>query len=153
PQAPGIVTPQMPVPFRNSHVTAIRNNEATPPATISPPIHAIGVSGVSTIPAIFCVTDLKLWPGAMTAYSPVRGSIVGSTFGSCMGVFVAILCKLRIGVDDTRRISGAWLVVQVGQHLVVALGGLALRHLAVRIVHVAEEDRVGRAGLLARRHH
>ena len=24
------------------------------------------------------VTDLKLWPGAITAYSPVRGSIIGS---------------------------------------------------------------------------
>ena len=35
-------------------------------------------SPVSTNPAIFCVTDLKLWPGAMTAYSPVRGSIIGS---------------------------------------------------------------------------
>ena len=33
---------------------------------------------VSTRPAIFWVTDLKLCPGAITAYSPVRGSIAGS---------------------------------------------------------------------------
>ena len=82
PQAPGIVTPQMPTPFRNSQVMPITTPSAMPPATIRPKNQPSGVFDVSTMPAIFCVTDLKLWPGAMTAYSPVRGSIIGSTTGS-----------------------------------------------------------------------
>src|ERR1700679_4023039 len=37
PHAPGIVTPQIPTPFRNSQVSATSNRLATPPATVSPP--------------------------------------------------------------------------------------------------------------------
>src|ERR1019366_2028921 len=143
----------MPMPFRNSHVTAITRKVATPPATTRPPTQPIGVFDVSTMPAIFCVTDLKLWPGAMTAYSPVRESIIGSSTGSTlessMGDLVAILCELRIWVDDAGRVRRARPEVQVRQHLVVALFRLVLRHGAVRIVDVAEGDRRGRAGLLA----
>src|ERR1700753_156782 len=91
PQAPGIVTPQIPTPFRNSQVQPITTPIATPAPTIRPKNQPSGVFDVSTIPAIFCVTDLKLWPGAITAYSPVRGSIIGSTVGSCMGPLVAIM--------------------------------------------------------------
>src|ERR1019366_6485912 len=156
PHAPGIVPPQMPTPFRNSQVSAMIRKVATPPATASPPNQPHGVFDVSTMPAIFCVTDLKLWPGAITAYSPVRGSIIGSrtgsTFGSCMGDLVAILCKLRIRVDDTGGIGGARLVVQIRQHLVAALRRLVLRDLARLIVLIAEDDRVRRARLLARGH-
>ena len=82
PHAPGIVTPQMPTPLRNSHVMPMTTPEAMPPPTMSPKNQPSGVFDVSTIPAIFCVTDLKLWPGAMTAYSPVTGSIIGSRTGS-----------------------------------------------------------------------
>src|SRR6201990_1832635 len=90
PQAPGIVTPQIPVPFRKSHVQPITRPWATPAATIKPNNHPSCVFAVSTNPAIFCVTDLKVWPGAITAYSTVRGSIIGSTIGS-MGPLVAIM--------------------------------------------------------------
>src|ERR1700761_4113155 len=148
PHAPGMVTPQMPTPFRNSQVSATMRNVATPPATASPPNQPSGVFDVRTMPAIFCVTDLKLWPGAMTAYSPVRGSIIGSTTGS-IGDFVAMLCELRIWVDDAGRVAGARPIVQVRQRLVVALGRLLLCDRAVGIVQVAEGDGAGRAGLLA----
>src|ERR1035437_4948284 len=120
PHAPGIVMPQMPTPFRNSHVSAITSMVAMPPATASPPNQPHGVFDVSTMPAIFCVTDLKLWPGPITAYSPVRGSIIGSrtgsTLGSSMGDLVAILCELRIRVDDAGRVRRARPEVQVRQH-------------------------------------
>src|SRR6185437_3621930 len=153
PHAPGMVTPQMPTPLRNSQVSATMRKVAMPPATARPPNQPMGVFEVSTMPAIFCVTLLKLCPGAMTAYSPVRGSIIGSTTGStpgsCMGDLVAILCQLRVGVDDAGRIGRARAVVQVRQHLVVALGRLALRYLDVGVVQIAEDDRVRRAGLLA----
>src|SRR5580658_8184874 len=69
PHAPGIVTPQIPTPFRNSQVSATTTRHATPPATVSPANHPSGVFDVSTISEIFCVTDLKLCPGAITAYS------------------------------------------------------------------------------------
>src|SRR6185437_12626495 len=109
----------------------------TPIATVAakknPPHHAHGVLPVSTMPAIFCVTLLKLCPGAITAYSPVRGSIIGSTTGSCMGDLVAILCQLRVGVDDAGRIARARTVVQICQRLVVAFGRLAPGDGAVRI--------------------
>jgi hypothetical protein len=79
PQAPGIVTPQMPTPFSTSQVTAMTTPSAMVEAPSSPANQAIGVLPVSTMPAIFWVTLLKLWPGAITAYSPVRGSTMGST--------------------------------------------------------------------------
>src|ERR1017187_8965167 len=157
PHAPGIVTPQMPTPFRNSHVSAMISSVATPPTTASPPNQPSGVFDVSTMPAIFCVTDLKLWPGAMTAYSPVRGSIIGSStgsmLGSSMGDLVAMLCELRIWVNDASRVSSARAVVQVRKHLVVALFRLALRHIAVGIVEIAKRNRRCRARLLARGNH
>jgi GTP-dependent phosphoenolpyruvate carboxykinase len=81
----------MPTPFRKSHVQPITRPIATPPPTSRPKNQPSGVFEVKTIPAIFCVTDLKVWPGAITAYSPVRGSIMGSTIGSCMGPLVAIM--------------------------------------------------------------
>src|SRR5579875_1799530 len=148
PQAPGIVTPQMPTPFSTSQVTPITTPSATVAAKKKPPHHAHGVLPVSTMPAIFWVTLRKLCPGAMTAYSPVRGSIIGSctVSGSGTGWWVAILSKLRVRVDNAGRVGCARTEVQVGEHLVVALGRLAFGHLRVRIVHVAEHDRVGRAG-------
>ena len=130
PHAPGMVTPQMPTPFRNSHVIATTNRVAMPPATVSPPNQPSGVLLVSTRPAIFCVTDRKVWPGAMTAYSPVRGSILGSS----MGDLVAMLAKLRVWVDDARRVGCARPEVQVRQHLIVALLRLALGDFALRVV-------------------
>ena len=60
PQAPGMVTPQMPTPFRNSQVMPMTTPVATPPATTSPKNQPSGVFDVSTMLAIFCVTDLKL---------------------------------------------------------------------------------------------
>ena len=78
PHAPGIVTPQIPTPLSTSHVTPMTTPIATVAAKNRPPHHAQGVLPVSTMPAIFWVTLLKLCPGAMTAYSPVRGSIIGS---------------------------------------------------------------------------
>src|SRR5579859_2536775 len=55
-------------------------------------------------------------------------------------------------VDDTSRICGARLVVQVRQYLVAAFRRLPLGHPAGLIVLVAEDDRVRGARLLARRH-
>ena len=65
----------MPMPFRNSQVTATSSMVAPAPATPKSANQPSGVFGVSTMRAIFSVTDLKVCPGAMTRYSPVAGSI------------------------------------------------------------------------------
>ena len=59
------------------------------------------------------------------------------------------LAQLRIQVPHRRQIRRPRPRVQLGQQRVVALLGLQLRDAAVRIVQVAEDDRLGRAGLLA----
>jgi hypothetical protein len=38
---------------------------------------------------IFSVTDLKVWPGPMTRYSPVAGSMPGSLVFSSLVAIVA----------------------------------------------------------------
>src|SRR5579875_1934372 len=151
PQAPGMETPHPPTPLSTSHVTPITTPIATVAARNRPPIIAQGVFAVRTIPAIFCVTLLKLCPGAITAYSPVRGSIIGSIAlsGSWMGPWVAMLCKLRVRVDHAGRVRSPRTEVEIGEHLVIALFSFAPDHPAVRIVQVAEDDRVGWARLLA----
>ena len=77
PQATGMVMPQMPVPFRNSQVTATSNIIAMLPASAKPKNHPNGVCGVSTMRVSFSVMERKVCPGAMTRCSPVSGSIIG----------------------------------------------------------------------------
>ena len=60
PQATGCVIAQIPVPIRNSQVTATSSRVAPEPATVNKANQPIGVLGVSTIPAIFSVTDLNV---------------------------------------------------------------------------------------------
>ena len=81
PQATGIVMAQMPVPFRNSQVTATSNSIAMLPASAKPKNHPSGVCGVSTMRVNFSVTERNVCPGAMTRCSPVTGSIMGSMPG------------------------------------------------------------------------
>ena len=82
PQATGCVMPQMPTPSRKSQVSATISIVASAPPTPKMANHPSGVSGVSTMRAIFSVTDRKVCPGAMTRYSPVAGSIFGLSFNS-----------------------------------------------------------------------
>ncbi len=78
PHATGSEIAQMPTPFRNGHVSATISTVAPPPAKVNSANHPIGVCGVSTMRAIFSVIDRNVCPGAMTRYSPVAGSIIGS---------------------------------------------------------------------------
>src|ERR1700677_1500377 len=82
PQATGMVIAQMPVPTRNSQVTAVSSTVAPAPARLNNANQPIGVEGVSTMLAIFSVIDRKVCPGAITRYSPVAGSIVAPRLGS-----------------------------------------------------------------------
>ena len=84
PQATGMVMAQMPVPFRNSQVTATSSMPTKPPASVKPANQPSGVCGVSTMREIFSVTDLKVCPGAITRCSPVTGSSIGSLTGASL---------------------------------------------------------------------
>ncbi len=52
------------------------------PANVKPKNQPRGVCGVSTMREITSVTDLKVYPGAMTRNSPVFGSSCGSFTGN-----------------------------------------------------------------------
>ncbi len=72
PHATGCVTAHIPVPFRNSHVTATSSMVAPEPATENRANQPNGVLGVSTMPAIFSVTDLNVCPCRKYAVFPGR---------------------------------------------------------------------------------
>src|SRR5581483_8317192 len=59
--------------------------------------------------------------------------------------------KLRVRVAESRQIRSARLDVQFAEQFVIARLRLPLRHAAVRVADVAEDDGVGRAGLRAGR--
>src|SRR3984957_4035805 len=160
PHATGCVMPQMPVPRRNSHVTAISSRVAPPPARKRPPYHPSGVWGVRTMREIFSVTDLKVCPGPMTRISPVIGSSIGSLTGvSLVAIPFNLLVtsalrfgQFRVQVQYFSHIGRARTRVVAGQHAVSPRLLLKLAHLARPVINIAEDDRIRRAGLLARRH-
>src|SRR6266568_4866809 len=162
PQATGCVIPQMPTPTRNSQHTAVSSMVATAPATPKKANQPSGVCGVSTMREIFSVTDLKVWPGPITRYSPVAGSIPGSlgftslvaivasTLGRC--VFHRRFFKFRIRIQNRGYIRRPRTSVLIGEHLVAAFVPAQLGDPARLVVDVAEGDCRCRACLLASRH-
>src|ERR1035437_990548 len=162
PHATGCVMAQMPTPLRKSQVRATSNIVASAPPTPNRANQPSGVSGVSTMREIFSVTDLKVCPGAMTRYSPVAGSIAWSfSFRSLVGMLASTLhrcmfhrriLKFGVRIQNRGHILGPRTCIQIGEHLVAALVGLQLCHLALPVVDVAETNRLGRAGLLAGGH-
>ena len=82
PQPTGISRPQIPTPLRNSQVTAVNSMRQMLLANMKPKNQPIGVWGVSTMREMTSVTDLKVYPGAMTRNSPVFGSSCGSFTGN-----------------------------------------------------------------------
>src|ERR1019366_2110499 len=159
PHATGCVTPQMPMPFRNSQVTATISMVAPAPATLKIANQPSGVRGVSTIREIFSVTDLKVWPCPMTRNSPVAGSIPGSlVFTSLVAIVNLTLCRcvfhrrffeFGVRINDRGHIRGTWAGVEIGKYLVAALVGTQFCNPALFVVDVAEGDGRGRARLLA----
>src|SRR5450631_767506 len=157
PQATGWVMAQMPVPLRNSHVTATNSTVAPAPATPKKANHPSGVCGVSTMRDIFSVTDRKVCPGAMTLYSPVAGSIFGF-FRSLVAMFALTLHRqmfhrrffqFLVRIQDRRHIPGSRTSIQIGKYLVAALIAVQFGYLARLIVDVTESNGRCRAGLLA----
>src|ERR1700688_1354096 len=161
PHATGCVMAQMPTPLRNSQVTATSSTVAPPPAMPKKASQPRGVCGVSTMPEIFSVTDLKVSLTPTTRYSPVLGSMPGSPgFISLVAivtstlfrrVFHRLLFEFRIKIQNLGEIASPRPRVLIGDDLIHALVFVELCNLAVLIVEVAEgDDRCG-AGLLTGR--
>src|ERR1017187_3141502 len=138
PQATGWVMAQMPVPLRNSHVTATSNMVAPAPATPNRASQPSGVCGVSTMRDIFSVTDRKVCPGAMTLYSPVAGSIFGF-FRSLVAMLALTLHRqvfnrgffqFLVRIQDRGHIPGPRTRIQIGKYLVTAFIAVQFGHLA-----------------------
>src|ERR1700722_18472967 len=112
--------------------------------------HCFGVVwiGLRTTPAIFWLTVRVLYPGPMIWSGP--GSI---TFGSSSSVVSKRLgiADLRIGVAQTAQVSGSWPHVQIFQQAVVPSLRLELRHAALGIVDISENDGLGGTSLRAGR--
>ena len=115
---------QMPVPLRKSQVTAVSSNIATEPPMPKRANQPSGVCGVSTMRAIFSVTDRKVWPGPKTRYSPVAGSTPGLlVFTSLVAIVSSTLGRrvlhrrffeFGVGINDRGHIGGARAGVLVG---------------------------------------
>src|SRR4051794_12856517 len=155
PQPTGQLTPQMPTPLRNSQVTAVRKTISSEKAAAKPSSHHFGVCLRRMTSLILSVTVPALWPG------PTIGGTSGFTVaGSPWFSSVAMLSSFGrvvfggergVRVPQLREIGGARARVDVLEQPVIERIGLQLRHLPVRIVLIAEDDRPRRAALLAGR--
>src|SRR5579863_10133742 len=140
PQATGWVIAQMPTPLRNSQVTATSRTVAPEPAMPKKASQPSGVCGVSTMPEIFSVTDLKVSPRPTTRNSPVLGSVPGSallislvailtsTLFRC--VLNRLLFEFRIKIQNLGEVAGPRPRVLIGKDLIHALVFIELCHLA-----------------------
>src|SRR5580765_1485005 len=119
-------------------------------AAPNPAYHHSGVRRVRTIELILSVTVLSVCPGAITAGVPAPTI---ARFGSSMGcrLSATLFAQLRVHVAERREIGRARPRVQLAEQRVVPDFGLQRGDAARRIVQVAEDDRVGGTGLLARR--
>src|SRR5580704_6686513 len=110
--------------------------------------HCFGVVwiGFSTTPAIFSVTVRLVNPGAMIWSGP--GSM---TFGSSSSVFRLGIADLRVGVAQASQVGCSGPYVQIFEQAVVARLRFELRHAALGIVDVSEDDGLGGTSLSAGR--
>src|SRR5579863_10327565 len=145
----GMTMPQTPTPLYNS-----QKPPATKPCIAMKAIsrvahHWRGVfwMGCRTTPAILSVTVALLNPGAIILSGP--GSIALCSNSS---IFTGLsFLQLRIRIPQTTQIGGAGPGIQLLKQAIVSRLGLELRHAALGIVDVSERDRLGGAGLHARR--
>src|SRR3954462_3075455 len=142
PQPTGMLTPQMPVPLISSQVTA----RPRPPISIIPiettMNQARGVRPVRTTPPILSVIELNVCPGSISgagAYAAGFGLIMA-------GLGSGSWRDLRVGVANLGQVGRSRPRVQIFEQPVIALELLHLRDARFRIVEIAEDDRVGRAG-------
>src|SRR5215469_6817123 len=108
--------------------------------------HPLVAGRVRTMALIFSVTVPKVWPGPITG---VRSISVGDLYCSDIRVFgdQLLASQLRIRIFYFCQVGGARPGVQFPEQAVISGLRLPPGNGAVGIVNVAENDRVGRAGL------
>src|SRR5687768_7484645 len=134
--------PQMPVPLINSQVMAIPSMPISMKPMETTMNQLRGVRPPRTTPLILSVIEPNVCPGSI---SGTGGYIAG---------FGLIMCRSRGGgrlqlgirVADSRQVRRPGARVEILEHAVVAFELFHLRDAALRVVEVAEHDRVGRAG-------
>src|SRR5436305_14515413 len=104
----------------------------------------LSLSGrVSTIERIFSVIERNVCPSGVYSGAPLGGGDAS--------LAISLRLQLGVGVAQRRQVGGARARVEVGEQT-VAQGRLLPRpHRALPVVDVAEDDRLRRAGGLARR--
>src|SRR5436305_10579804 len=153
PQPAGRWRRQRPTPWASSQVTAVRNIISPEKAAAKPTSHHCGVCLVRMTSLILSVTVPAVWPGATI------GAWSGFTVAGSPGLFSSVAMLSSLGrvrlaqrgarIAQLREIGGARARVDVLEQPVVERIGLQLRHLRLRVVDVAEDDRPRRAALLA----
>ena len=162
-QPTGTLLPQMPMPV-DQQVADGHDQQHQQQRTRSqkPRNQPIGVRLVRTTWLIVSVTDSNVWPGAMTG--GVRASSVPSapsrrSCGCCacqpsvtFALRRAAPCRLelRVRVPHGRQVRRPRPRVQLGEQRVVQRLAFSFATRLFGIVDVAEDDRVGRTGRLAR---
>ena len=137
---------------RRSTTSSTRSAARTRPGTRA--TSPRGVLRVRTIELILSVTERERVAGRDDRRSS-RGVLtawVGSDGDAKLSAMsAALLTQLGVRVPHRRQVGRPRPRVQLAEQRVVARLGLQLRHAAVRVVQVAEDDRLGRAGLPGRR--
>ena len=124
------------------YVTAIEEDEERGRnETAKPRIHQRGVLS-RTVAAILSVTVAGVWPGAMSGGRSSRADI---------SPLVLLSCRAGVRVRQLREIRRPRPGVQLLEERVIERLLLQGRDLRGRVVDVAEDERLGRADLLAGR--
>src|SRR5258708_352786 len=142
PQPIGIVTPQTPIPLKRRKAVATSRSCITENAMAKPTNQPRGVFRWRTIWLIVSGAVPKPGPGGM-----------GRSCSVCLVSWGAGLATpdLRVVVLHRGEVRRPGARVQLRQQSVVPWRGLELRHAALGVVHVSEDDGLGGTGLLARR--
>src|SRR5207302_10064575 len=87
--------------------------------------------------------------GTVAPWVPAFAGTPGEGIRANTSVSRLVAYDRRVGVADQRLVGCARPGVELGQQRIIERARFALRHRAVRVVLVAEQDCLGRAALLA----
>src|SRR3990172_234978 len=110
-----------------------------------PTSHPVVTRRVRTMVLILSVTEAKVCPGSSTGV----GGGLGAYFDSRRSSATRLSFEPRARVPELGQVSGARAGIQLGQQPVITRLGLELRHAALRVIDVAEDDGPGGADGLA----
>src|SRR6185369_14133937 len=147
PQATGTLTPHKPIPTNTRFVIVSNISWKSANEIAKPKNHASDVLRFKTIELILSVTEANVSPGSITGAVECIGP---SMYGLFSVSSATVLTDLWVRVLQLRQVSRPRSRVQIAEQRIVASVVLQPVDTAVRIVHVAKHDRVGRTNSLTR---